>query len=103
MLAETITACITPHFYTPARGALQGDFVRALLDAAQPELDKPARDVSQYTLQGHLDAALRASSVAGEDPGLLRRVDVRLPPGKALEGDTGWDVFSLQVRGAGLG
>lgn len=29
----------------------QGDFVRALLDAAQPELDKPARDVSQYTLQ----------------------------------------------------
>lgn len=46
--------------------------------------------------QGHLDAALRASSAAGEDPELLRRVDVRLPPGKALEGDRGWDVFSLQ-------
>lgn len=46
--------------------------------------------------QGHLDAALRSSSAAGEDPDILRRVDVRLPPGKALEGDTGWDVFSLQ-------
>ena len=56
-----------------------------------------ARCASRAPLQGHLDAALRASSVAGEDPGLLRRVDVRLPPGKALEGDTGWDVFSLQV------
>lgn len=31
--------------------SFQGDFVRALLDAAQQELDKPAREVSQYTLQ----------------------------------------------------
>lgn len=29
----------------------QGDFVRVLLDAAQQELDKSAREVSQYTLQ----------------------------------------------------
>lgn len=29
----------------------QGDFVRVLLDAAQPELDKGAKEVSQYTLQ----------------------------------------------------
>ena len=29
----------------------QGDFVRVLLDAAAPELDKSAKDVSQYTLQ----------------------------------------------------
>lgn len=29
----------------------QGDFVRVLLDAAQPELDKSAKNVSQYTLQ----------------------------------------------------
>jgi hypothetical protein len=125
----------------------QGDFVRVLLDAAQPELDKSAREVSQYTLQvggraggwggkerhgrcrlgaayccrclaqccggcsiapspppprrrapqGHLDAALRAAA-ASEDPDVLRRVDVRLPPGKALEGDQGWDVFSLQYH-----
>jgi gamma-tubulin complex component 3 len=32
----------------------QGDFVRVLLDAAQPELDKSAKDVSQYTLQVRL-------------------------------------------------
>ena len=49
-------------------------------------------------LQGHLDAALRSSSAAGEDPELLRRVDVRLPPSKPLEGDLGWDVFSLQYH-----
>jgi gamma-tubulin complex component 3 len=29
----------------------QGDFVRVLLDSAQLELDKGAKDVSQYTLQ----------------------------------------------------
>lgn len=29
----------------------QGDFVRVLLDAAQHELDKGAKDVSQYSLQ----------------------------------------------------
>ncbi|KAL4856634.1 Gamma-tubulin complex component 3 [Chlorella vulgaris] len=74
----------------------QGDFVRVLLDAAQHELDKGAKDVSQYTLQGHLDAALRSSSAANEDADVLRRVDVRLPPGKVLEGDLGWDIFSLQ-------
>lgn len=27
---------------------------------------------------------------------MLRRVDVRLPHTKALEGDRGWDVFTLQ-------
>lgn len=25
-------------------------------------------------------------------------MDVRLPPGKVLEGDRGWDVFSLQYH-----
>ena len=113
----------------------QGDWVRVLLDAVQPELDKDTSDISQYTLQvrvragrcglrrrsaeqgipalrhrwprpacwlvcivqqhvasdsehsaigcvrtqGHLDAALRSSSAAGEDPDVLRRVDVRMP------------------------
>lgn len=47
-------------------------------------------------MQGHLDAALRSSSAANEDADVLRRVDVRLPPGKVLEGDLGWDIFSLQ-------
>lgn len=76
----------------------QGDFVRVLLDAAQHELDKSAKDVSQYTLQGHLDAALRSLSAAADEADVLQRVDVRLPPGKPLEGDLGWDVFSLQYH-----
>lgn len=29
----------------------RGDFVSALLDVAEPELEKPARAVSQYVLQ----------------------------------------------------
>jgi len=49
-------------------------------------------------LQGHLDAALRSSSAASEDHDILQRVDVRLPLGKPLEGDLGWDVFSLRYH-----
>lgn len=49
-------------------------------------------------LQGHLDAALRSSSAAIEAADILRRVDVRLPHGKTLEGDLGWDVFALQYH-----
>ncbi len=29
----------------------QGDFVQSLLDLVEQELDKPAKEVSQYTLQ----------------------------------------------------
>ncbi|EFN52184.1 hypothetical protein CHLNCDRAFT_139395 [Chlorella variabilis] len=61
----------------------QGDFVRVLLDAAGDELNKSAKDVSQYILQA---------------ADILRRVDVRLPHGKTLEGDLGWDVFALQYH-----
>lgn len=39
-------------------------------------------------MQGHLDAALRSSSAAGEDPDVLRRVDVRMPPTSELAGST---------------
>ncbi|KAL6776783.1 GCP3 [Auxenochlorella protothecoides x Auxenochlorella symbiontica] len=72
----------------------RGDFVSALLDLAEPELDKPARQVSQYVLQGHLDAALRASTASSQDTDVADRLTVRLA--RALEGDSGWDVFSLQ-------
>ncbi|GAB4814758.1 hypothetical protein N2152v2_001804 [Parachlorella kessleri] len=74
----------------------QGDFVQSLLDLVEGELDKPAREVSQYTLQGHLDTALRSSSAAGDDPDMLRRVDVRLQ--RTMDGDRGWDTFSLQYH-----
>jgi gamma-tubulin complex component 3 len=71
----------------------QGDFVRTLLDLAGPELDRPARDLSVFSLQGHVEAALRSCGAAGADGDLLRRVQVKLA--RPLEGDVGWDVFGL--------
>jgi gamma-tubulin complex component 3 len=74
----------------------QGDFARTLLDLAGPELGRPARELSRHALQGHLDAALRACGAdggggAGGAPGALR-AELR----RALEGDRGWDVFSVR-------
>lgn len=75
----------------------QGDFLVGLLDAAGAELEKPARELSSYALQGHLDAALRSSGGAAADgDSILGRIDVSLARG--LEGDSGWDVFSLKYR-----
>ena len=45
-------------------------------------------------LQGHLDSALRSSSAAADLADMLGRVDAKL--GRAMDGDTGWEVFSLQ-------
>ena len=45
----------------------QGDYVRALLDSAAGELDRPAREASQYALQvGGGGAGLRPSACAAE-------------------------------------
>lgn len=44
----------------------QGDFVRVLLDAAQPELDKGAKEVSQYTLQASRRGWTSAWALAGK-------------------------------------
>lgn len=58
----------------------------------QPTCSSPSRAV----LQGHLDVALRSSSASGDDPDLLQRVDVRLQ--RVMDGDRGWDTFSLQYH-----
>lgn len=71
----------------------QGDFVRSLLDLAGAELDRSARSVSVYSLQGHVEAALRSCGAAGADADQSHRVQVKLQ--RALEGDSGWDVFGL--------
>lgn len=71
----------------------QGDFVRTLLDLAGPELDKSAKDISIFSLQGHVETALRSCGAAVADSDLLRRVQVKL--NRALDGDCGWDVFGL--------
>lgn len=70
----------------------QGDFVCALLDSSSEELNKSAREVSSFSLQGHVEVALRSCAV-NYDHDVLSRVQVRL--GRALEGDKGWDVFNL--------
>jgi len=71
----------------------QGDFVRTLLDLAGPELDRSAKDISIFSLQGHVEQALRSCGAAVADADLLRRVQVKL--NRALDGDCGWDVFGL--------
>ena len=71
----------------------QGDFVRTLLDLAGPELDRTAKDLSTFSLQGHVETALRSCGAATADADLLRRVQVKL--NRAFDGDCGWDVFAL--------
>jgi gamma-tubulin complex component 3 len=52
--------------------------------------------VSSFKLAGALEAALRASAAAAEDPAVLARLRVKLLPHAA--GERGWDVFSLEYR-----
>uniref|UniRef100_A0A383WQ52 Uncharacterized protein n=1 Tax=Tetradesmus obliquus TaxID=3088 RepID=A0A383WQ52_TETOB len=79
----------------------QGDFVVALLDVLGLELNKPAKDVSEVTLNHLLRQALLASAGGGgargdEEGGAVDRLRAH----KAAGGDaeTGWDVFSLHYQ-----
>lgn len=65
----------------------------------RPELDRPAKDLYSYELSSILDAALRSTNSQYDDPEILNHLDVRLMSN--FEGDTGWDIFTLQytVRG----
>lgn len=65
----------------------------------RPELDRPAKDLYSYELSSILDSALRATLPQNDDGEILNALDVRLMSN--FEGDTGWDIFSLQytVRG----
>ena len=74
----------------------QGDFVRTLLDLAGAELDRPAKDLSVFSLQGHVETALRSCGAAAADSDLLLRVQVKLS--RPLDGDSGWDIFGLDYK-----
>jgi gamma-tubulin complex component 3 len=75
----------------------QGDFVVSLLDAAGIDLDKPARGLSPYVLEGHMDTALRAcGAVFTDSETIFPRLDVSLTRG--MEGDTGWDIFNIKYK-----
>uniref|UniRef100_A0A8C4RB63 Tubulin gamma complex component 3 n=1 Tax=Eptatretus burgeri TaxID=7764 RepID=A0A8C4RB63_EPTBU len=74
----------------------QGDFIRHLMDLLKPELLRPATSLYQHDLTGILETAVRATNAQFDSTDILRRVDVRLF--EVSEGDTGWDVFSLEYH-----
>uniref|UniRef100_UPI00358EC143 gamma-tubulin complex component 3 isoform X2 n=1 Tax=Myxine glutinosa TaxID=7769 RepID=UPI00358EC143 len=74
----------------------QGDFIRHLMDLLKPELLRPATSLYQHNLTGILETAVRATNAQFDSTDVLRRVDVRLF--EVSEGDTGWDVFSLEYH-----
>lgn len=66
---------------------VQGDFVVALLDCIGPELNKPAKDVTEVTLNHLLRTALMASAGGGqEEGGVQERLKAcsRTPAGQHL-------------------
>ncbi|KAK9864643.1 hypothetical protein WJX84_011115, partial [Apatococcus fuscideae] len=87
---------LAEHFAAVKRYLLlgQGDFIQALMDLVGSELGKPAGELSEYSLNGSLDAAVRASSAQYDSPDILDRLRLRLH--RQLASDTGWDVFVLQ-------
>ncbi|KAL3160087.1 hypothetical protein ABBQ32_010867 [Trebouxia sp. C0010 RCD-2024] len=71
----------------------QGDFIQTLMDLLGPDLGKKAQEMSEYQLNGSLDAAIRASNAQFDDADVLDRLRVKLAKPTSLE--TGWDVFIL--------
>lgn len=71
----------------------QGDFIQTLMDLLGPDLGNKAGEMSEYQLNGSLDAAIRASNAQFDDADVLDRLRVKLA--KATSMETGWDVFIL--------
>ena len=57
------------------------------MDLVGSELGKPAGELSEYSLNGSLDAAVRASSAQYDSPDILDRLRLRLH--RQLASDTG--------------
>ena len=57
---------------------MQGDFIEALMDNVGAELGKSAREISEFSLNGHLDAALRASSAHYDAADMVNRLRIKL-------------------------
>lgn len=63
----------------------QGDFIQTLMDLVGPNLGKRAQDMSEYQLNGSLDAAIRASNAQFDDADVLDRLRVKLAKPTAME------------------
>ena len=68
---------IHSHLVTLQDGS-QGDFIEALMDSVGSELSKPARELSEFSLNSCLDSALRASSAQYDAPDQINRLRIKL-------------------------
>ena len=75
----------------------QGDFVRIFIDLADEELRTPVEGYSEYTLQGHVEIALRSCGAAEIDVDVAECVRIRSMKEHQYksEKDIGWNVFGL--------
>ena len=62
---------------------MQGDFIEALMDNVGNDLGKPAREISEYLLNGCLDTAVRASSAQYDSQDRLNRLRIKLENSQA--------------------
>ncbi|XP_071951511.1 gamma-tubulin complex component 3 homolog isoform X2 [Antedon mediterranea] len=74
----------------------QGDFIKHLMDLLEDDLAKPANVLYLHNVTGVLETAIRGTNAQYDDPGILKRLDVRLL--EVSPGDTGWDIFSLDYH-----
>ena len=62
----------------------------------RPELDKPASTRISRLLASILDKCIRSTNSQYDDSDVLKRLDVRIS--EPSQGDSGWDVFSLDYK-----
>ena len=63
----------------------QGDFIQTLMDLIGSDLGNRAVEMSEYQLNGSLDAAIRASNAQFDDADILDRLRVKLAKATSLE------------------
>lgn len=63
----------------------QGDFIQTLMDLIGSDLNRKAVEMSEYQLNGSLDAAIRASNAQFDEADILDRLRVKLSKGTSLE------------------
>ena len=63
----------------------QGDFIQTLMDLVGSDLGKRASEMSEYQLNGSLDAAIRATNAQFDDADILDRLRVKLAKATSLE------------------